>query len=256
MAITCITCTADRPWAIARAEYQMARQSLQPDEWIVADAGKVPARLTQGQRHLRLPYHESGAASLANNLREAVRAAQGDYLVIIEDDDWYHPDYIEECRKRLRRISVAGEPWLRYYHVAERRYATFPNAGGSGLFQTSLRKKYVPALLRAIRQAQEGGGYDIDGRLWKMLSPAECRLFDDDLTVGIKGMPGSVGIGIGHRPIRLRRVHPRPSCPQGHLQPVDSRWAFDHDGQQLCSWIGDEANFYLAFSNGHDSDST
>lgn len=232
----------------------MARQSRQPDEWIVVDDGQVPARLTLGQRHIRLPHQEVGSASLAHNMQAALRAAKGDYLVIIEDDDWYHPEYLDECRQRLRKVSVAGEPWLRYYHVLERRYATFPNAGGSGLFQTSLRRKYASVLLRAVRQALEGGGYDIDGRFWKMLSSGECRLFDDDLTVGIKGMPGSAGLGIGHRPIRLQRVHPRPGKPQGHLRPADPRWAFDLNGQQLYEWIGDEAEFYLGFSDGYHPD--
>ena len=88
MTLSCITCTSDRPWAMARAEYQMARQTVQPDEWLVADDGKVPATLTRGQRHLRLPPQPTGSASLAHNLLAALQAARGDYLIIIEDDDW------------------------------------------------------------------------------------------------------------------------------------------------------------------------
>src|SRR5687768_6841694 len=51
--ITVITPTADRPAAWPLAERWMARQTVQPDQWIVADDGIAPAPLTMGQQHIR-----------------------------------------------------------------------------------------------------------------------------------------------------------------------------------------------------------
>lgn len=255
MSVTCITCTSDRPWAMARAEFQMARQTLPWDEWIVADDGVTPAKLTLGQRHLRLPPQPRGEASLAHNLRAAVRAANGEHLVIIEDDDWYHPEYLATCLRRLAEVPVAGEPLLRYYHVRKRCYATFPNAGGSGLFQTSFRREVVPTFLRAVNRALASGSYDIDGRFWRALAPDQCRLYEERQTVGIKGMPGKAGLGIGHRPGVVRRRGVRPCRWQPPDESLGEPWILDPNGHQLRTWIGEDANYYLAFTDGDYSDS-
>ena len=52
MSITVITPTADQPIGMRLLEKYMARQTVQPDEWIVADDGEVPARLALGQKHI------------------------------------------------------------------------------------------------------------------------------------------------------------------------------------------------------------
>ena len=50
----------------------MARQTRQPDQWIVADDGVAPAPLTGGQQHVRRQRKETGGASLAMNLLAAI----------------------------------------------------------------------------------------------------------------------------------------------------------------------------------------
>ena len=226
MSLTCITCTADRPWAIARAEFLMARQTRPPDEWVVADDGVVPAQLTQGQTHLRRAPSRSGPESLTGNLIAALAVATGDRLVIIEDDDWYAPEYLAVCEARLRQAEVIGCPTLRYYHVASRQHVTMPNIG-SALFQTALRRRYRSWLVSAAEQAALAQTYNVDGRFWQALPTGVGKLYDTPLTVGIKGMPGRPGLGIGHRPAR------------------DKPWHHDPNGQQLYRWIGDDAPYYL-----------
>lgn len=44
--VTVITPTADQPTGIALLERYMARQTVKPDAWIVADDGNTPASLT------------------------------------------------------------------------------------------------------------------------------------------------------------------------------------------------------------------
>src|SRR5690606_25010357 len=48
MRISIITPTADRPRGIELCERYMARQTVQPHEWVVADGGHIPAKLTMG----------------------------------------------------------------------------------------------------------------------------------------------------------------------------------------------------------------
>ena len=151
-------------------------------------------------------------------------------------------------------MLVAGEPWLRYYHVAERRYATFPNGTGSGMFQTALRRDRLPDLMWAAEQALEAGTYDIDGRFWKGLPPSICRRYDENLTVGIKGMPGKGGLGIGHRPLAQQMTRRYPNGRQFYRPSIDKNWKYDLEGQQLHAWIGAEADFYLTLGNGHHPD--
>lgn len=81
MRISVVTPTCDRPFGIALAEKYMARQTIKPYEWIVADGGKVPARCTLRQTHLHEPS-PSGAVNLATNVIRAMDAASGDAIVM------------------------------------------------------------------------------------------------------------------------------------------------------------------------------
>src|SRR5690554_6746949 len=111
MRISVITPTANRPAGISLCEKYIARQTRQPDEWIVADGGTDKAALTMGQVHLWQPM-DPGAANLASNIIRALDAATGDIIVIVEDDDHYAPHHIEQCIKGLTKQSAYGCPTL------------------------------------------------------------------------------------------------------------------------------------------------
>src|SRR6185369_16758975 len=98
--ITAITPTADRPEAFALCERWMARQTIKPDQWIVADGGQVPVRCTMGQTHIHDP-RPAGAANLAHNLLNAISAVKGEVVAIVEDDDWYSPKHLETMVRLL-----------------------------------------------------------------------------------------------------------------------------------------------------------
>ena len=72
----------------------MQRQTCKYTEWLVLDDGVVPQSPTLGQRYIRCPEYR-GRASLAQKLKLAVREATGDAILVIEDDDWYAPDYLQ-----------------------------------------------------------------------------------------------------------------------------------------------------------------
>lgn len=219
--ITAITPTCDRPFGIALCEKYMARQTVQPDEWIVADGGQIPAKLSMGQRHL-WEKRDPGPGNLTANMRRAVEAAEGDLVVIVEDDDWYRSDHIEMAVQGLTEAPVYGCGWLQYYHVPDRRWARFRNRG-SALCQTAFRASEKRRMLGAIDAAQSSGSYGIDGMFW---TGRESLANGPQTVIGMKGLPGTKGLGVGHR------SHPRVN------------WKHDPDLCELRRWIGNDATEY------------
>jgi hypothetical protein len=226
--VTLITPTSDRPFGLALAERWIARQTLPPDEWIVVDDGQTPTVPTMGQLHVRRARELacSGAESLCRNLLAALPRITGDVVVIIEDDDWYKPTHLERITAQIARrgVMLAGDDQQRYYNVPQQMWRIFKNRGAS-LCQTAFHCKLIPLVERVIRESLRRNQYGIDALLWTQASPWMKSLERTQTVVGIKGLPGRVGLGIGHR-------------PQGSL------WKADPAGSQLRAWIGSDAAVY------------
>lgn len=221
MMITVITPTADRPAAWPLAERWMARQTVKPDQWIVADDGVAPAPLTMGQTHIRRERKETGGASLAMNLLAAIPAVRGDVVVIMEDDDFYRANHIEVCATRLQNHRAVGCRWLNYYNLKMRAWRRMKNSCAA-LCNTAFRADCLPMLERAAIDAMAAGIYHVDRLFWRQAGYG--GLHDQETVVGIKGMPGMQGIGIGHKP--------------------GAGWRQDRDGRVFREWLGDDAGAY------------
>lgn len=224
MRISVITPTANRPAGISLCEKYIARQTRQPDEWIVADGGTEKATLTMGQVHLWQPM-APGAANLASNIIRALDAVTGTMVVVVEDDDRYAPDHIDQCIKGLATQSAYGCPTLRYFNIAHRCYVEMRNRG-SALCQTAFRRELVPDMRKAAEQSMAARDFTIDGRFW---APRQRLATGPQTVIGIKGLPGTAGLGIGHR----------PKISRGKL------WRSDPELSMLRKWIGDDADAYV-----------
>lgn len=220
--ITLITPTADRPAAWPHIERWMLRQSVAPDQWIVVDDGVKPAPLTLGQQHIRRPRRETGGASLANNILAAIPHVRGDVVLIIEDDDYYRSNHIEISTRVLESHRAAGCWWLNYYNLRNRSWMRIRNSCAA-LCNTAMRADCLPALEAAARGALAEGIYHVDRLFWRQVG--NDGLHGVETVVGIKGLPGSAGIGIGHQ--------------------VDRRgWNSDGRGTKIREWLGADAAFY------------
>ncbi len=228
MRVSVITPTSNRPVGFALAEIFMARQTRQPDEWIVADGGMQPVVCTLGQVHLH-EVSAPGPKNFAGNLLRALDAATGDVIVCFEDDDHYKPEHLERLVARLAAADalIAGDDDQRYYNVLKRCWRTFNNEGGC-LCQTAFRRELVPVFQTAIRGQIAKNHYGIDTAFWKAVPRARWNLARDHTVLGIKGLPGQVGLGIGHRP--------------------GSGWTADPRLTQLTAWIGDDVSLYVDFA--------
>jgi glycosyltransferase involved in cell wall biosynthesis len=228
MRISVITPTADQPLGMALAEQYMARQTVQPHEWIVADDGTQHARLTMRQTHLRLPRRYDGGRSLASNILEALPEVTGDVILIWEHDDWYAPDHIETCLRTLKHHLATGSLGQRYYNVPLRLYASLTNKG-SALCNTALQSSAMDYLKDAALRVLDSGGIGVDRLFWDSLPAGAGNVHHYNTVVGIKGLPGRKGLGIGHRP----------------RQGFSRRWRRDPDFSLLQAWVGADAARYM-----------
>lgn len=228
MRISVITPTADQPLGMALAEAYMARQTLQPDEWIVADDGIEHAVLTLGQTHLQLPRLYEGGKSLANNILEALPEVTGDIVIVWEHDDWYAPTHIETCVRELRQHKATGSRIQRYYNVAHALHIAMLNRG-SALCNTAFTSDLLDKMKLAALAAFESDSIGTDRLFWDSLLPHEKNVHSVNTVVGIKGLPGRRGLGIGHRPMSGRR----------------RKWRRDYRYHQLRLWVGDDYVNYL-----------
>lgn len=223
MRLSLVTPTCDRPRGIELCERYMARQTVKWHEWIVADSGATPATLTMGQRHIRQPM-PPGARNLASNIMAALDRVTGEAVVIIEDDDHYSPDHLAACANGMESQAAYGCPKLNYYNVQHRCWIKMRNKG-SALCQTAFRRELIPDMRAAAQMAHEANDFGIDGRFW---APRIALANGPQTVIGIKGLTGTPGLGIGHRP----RKSP------------GRKWTDDPSMEKLEQWIGADVENY------------
>jgi hypothetical protein len=226
--LTLITPTHGRPQAFALLERWISRQTYKgPMEWIVGlDSDPAEYAFTMGQT---VWASSPMPNSMLSNLSFALPRAKGDLIAFVEDDDWYHPEYLQNLVEANYPASdMIGTGPAHYYRVTDRTWRCMGNKGHCSLAQTAIPARTVPKLLEIIAK----GRTNIDMQLWTTPGLTKQRLANTAsdgrlLHVGIKGMPGTPGIGVGHGP----DFNGRP----------------DPEGKQLREMMGEDAEAYLPF---------
>ena len=221
MRLSLVTCTGARPEAFALCERWMRRQTAPWHQWIVVDdCLPITPTLCDQERVQPWPAWEPGRITLGRNLLAAFERVTGDAVVVIEDDDWYSPEYLRATSAALEQSPLVGEGFARYYNVRTRGYIEQPNYQHASLSSTAWRHDLTPRIADIIKATNEPW-YDI--RLWHALRGIG-RVLSSRLVVSIKGMPGRGGIGVGHHAGACRVRDPQ--C------------------LKLREWIGDDAEVY------------
>ena len=222
--ITLITPTGGRPEAFALCERYMARQSVRFNQWIVVDDCKKPTRCTMGQEIIRPDtFWQEGDMTLPRNISLALEQVKYDNILIIEDDDWYHPDYIKTLVEKLEKFDIVGEGHARYYNVANYGHMIHQNNTHASLCMTGFSSRVLEQVKTCVEK--NIGQKFLDIEIWKL--PVRKLVYRDSLTcVGIKGMKGRGGIGYGHK---------------GSFGSPDAAPFYT-----LRKWIGNDAEFYEA----------
>ncbi|MFA7283688.1 MAG: glycosyltransferase family A protein, partial [Candidatus Omnitrophota bacterium] len=236
--VTAITPTGDRPLAFALCKHWMEMQTVKPDQWIVVDDGKTPMKPPVGATYVRrTPQPTDPKHTLNVNLKTVLPYIRGEKILIIEDDEYYAPGYVEAIVNALDKGQVAGISWSKYYHLPIGGYVRHANTIHASLAQTGFTRKFMntfTALLDA-----DGGTY-LDLHIWRTaINNGVGYLFTDDdpnsSYLGIKGLPGRTGIGIGHK----------TGMYKGHIDTTRSI---------LKTWVPQDYKVYLDILSGKLND--
>lgn len=225
--ISIIIPTGARPEAYALCERWVKTQTLQPNEIIVIDDGEIPTEITLDATVI-LPERKwsLGDNTQKRNLLIGLGEASGEIVCILEDDDYYAPNYLEVMHKELTNprysFEAVGELNSRYYNLKHRKYRLLNNTSFAPLCQTIFRRSLIPILKEVIIESDS----KFDVRFWKRLTCPRYLFPDTKVTVGMKGMPGRPGLGVGHN-------------------SEGSNWQQDTENlDHLFKWIGDDALAY------------
>lgn len=224
--LTLITATGSRPEAFANCQRWMARQTYdKPVRWIIVDDGQEPQEINFDKPQwlidvLRPEPFWSGQNTQPRNLQAALNVIHGDTkVVIIEDDDWYAPDWLSVVAEALDKHELVGEKIPNYYNVTQRVWRQFTDAKHASLCATGMRG----AALNTFRSVCRPAIQFIDVLLWQAHS--NQSLIPGRRVIGIKGLAGRKGIGVGHS-----------TRFQGQQDP---------SGEVLKDWLGEDAKFYI-----------
>jgi len=252
MKISLITPTRNRPHLFRLCERWMDRQTVRWHEWIVSDHGETAVKLTQGQKHLHNPRAAKsgnpvmdGYLSFVQSMQALLANVTGDVILFVEDDDWYSPHYIETMTKALETNVLVGCNLSRFYNWSHRAWSirNYPKDEGSAFYQMgihrdavtttlghleSLEGRILEGLRKGIRVAMFAESTH-EKRMWDTLTPASNDIAP--IGVGMKGLPGHMGISDRHR-----IVEPKP---------MPASWSYDDDLVKAKEWIGEDVDPYV-----------
>lgn len=191
MKITALTCTYQRPEAFELCKKWMARQTRQPDQWLILDGPE--------------PMREKVVQAIEKNLIE------GDAVVFWEDDDFYKATWIEWCEKYLSKYEIVGQGLALYYHVGRRWWSCCGNTRHASLCQTAIQRSMLKPLAILIKAFDN---QFFDTRLWRLERTRYLHLPTTEperLVIGMKGLSGTVGYSHEHKTVIPPKVNLDPA---------------------------------------------
>lgn len=226
--LTLLTATGARPLAWSLCQQWMAHQDYAgPVHWIIVDDGPEPQPLAPVPAGWTVdlirphPLWQPGQNTQARNLQLGMRAVGNDArLAIIEDDDWYSPQWLSTVATWLERADLVGECRNRYWHVGVRGALQHNNTRHASLCATALKGPAMAAF-RALLSGPARRFYDL--QLWRRFSGRK-HLSPCSHIIGLKGLPGRPGVCSEH------------TNPKGMPDPTGATltaWAGPDDAQRI-----------------------
>jgi len=208
--------------------------------WIIVDDA-IPATTDQVKENFRdgweiqkvypRPQWMQGQNTQGRNLSAGLKflterydLKQVECVFIIEDDDYYRPTYLERMMANLGKYLAIGYTRTIYYIVVHRLYIVNMNTVHASLFQTAFTPELIPLMIGCHKHRF------IDAEFWR-LATNKFLFRENDLAIGMKGMPGRAGIGAGH----------------GRLMQMTADDKLNH----LRKLIGDDAQYYERYYRYH-----
>lgn len=238
--VSIITCTGGRPEAFSLCTKYLRRQTYKgPIQWIIVDDSTpetVPPTFDSGVQidYVRGPVAwRPGLNTHVANLNAALPKIKGDIITFFEDDDFYHPMYLEKLLYLLDKWEAAGCAHNLYYALKDRAWKDWRNLEHASLCSTAFHRSMLPIFEEAVN---DGTSPWIDIHFWKKAKEQHrdvCLLWGAYINIGMKQLPGKPGIGAGHRGV------------------ADDRFMRDPVFAKLKEWVGEEdAAPYIRLATG------
>lgn len=186
-----ITPTGERPGTLYLLKKYLERQTIQPAEWIVVDDGIAPSEaIVRGfpglKYHRRKPADDESGHTLKYNLAAALGLATTGYLIVMEDDDWYHPEYLETMLAGLKENDLFGLKETVFYNFPGRRWRKIVSRDNASLCVTGFTKKIIPDVIDACKRTRK---WKVDIGLWNWFNGKQAYSKKDSIFhIGMKGL--------------------------------------------------------------------
>lgn len=232
--ITCITPTGDREDSFKEIVTCINNQIVKPDLWIIVDDGETPISkdtlgLIKGT-HTVIRLNPVTYHSLSRNLLRALESTPSGDIIIIEDDEWYCPDYVHQRCEELKAVQLTGDRYRYRYSLANGgTWGISRNSSFSCLHSTAFRSDIKTTVYEAIASSDK---HDADVRIWNAVKSdktiTHCvQVNKKPYMVTIKAWPtgraGTMGL---------------------HRRPLGNK---DTNGNKLREWLGDDFNRYSKY---------
>lgn len=225
---TVLTCTGNRKHLIPQLKKYLDRQTVQPGQWLIIDDGedKIPPEMIEGaDRFFRDRTSESNQKNLIRSMLEVLIFVKYEKVIIMEDDDWYHPQYLEVMSNYLDQYDLAGQKNTYIYNVPAKAWYQSDCKEACTLGRTGFTK----AVFNTIQETLPKTRRMPDMAIWlnyegnKIMLPPDPHLY-----VGIKGISNNAITKADHDPESSRLKNK------------------DENFEDLRKLIGDEdAEFYI-----------
>jgi len=133
----------------------------------VVDDGRTPLStdLANYVEYIRREPLRHEADTLTLNLATALPHIRGNKIFIIEDDDWYGPNYLKTMLEYLDNYVLVGEGFARYFNIRSLNYARLKNNKHISLCQTG----FDSSLLSIFKKCLVGDPF-VDMRFWNSVT--------------------------------------------------------------------------------------
>ncbi len=284
-----ITTTKNRPAAFEQLKRIVSNQTVESFDWLIVSDGWDGYKFPKGAKIVKRDGSADTLPSLCQNWLAALdwieQHPQYERFIVLDDDDYYHREYLAEAKKHLEQADLVGWQNDAYYYVLNRKARRFLNTGHASLGATAFTRAVLPYL----RQCVQEGDVFIDLLLWKgirrqTLEPQAPLKMPDGSTIDVPPRTVSHAVAefkgkrrlvdnftgivegsdvqpeIDNKTGRPKGEHPRHiGCKEpwhgglpglsraGHDYQAAGAW--DAMGTIARQWFGDEdAEFYLKFS--------
>lgn len=196
-----ITTTGFRREAFNLCRQYMQRQDFKGEvHWIIAHDDDPSHYVGMRQKHFPWKIqtidcsniYRQGLNTQIRNLRLAMqRIDLAHPVLIIEDDDWYPPHWLDLCHRALSsgKTDLFGQRLMQKFNLKE-RIARIVSSDRSCLCATGTVGVGTQALVNTLKTP---GLRLADVKLWNVKNLRKV-LAPENHVVGIKGMPGRSGI--------------------------------------------------------------